>query len=262
MRTDHSTRHDELLPAYALGALEEAELREMETHLAGGCAECERQIALWRGDVEELAATVPAVDPSPETRGRILRLTGAGGTGRWPPLQRWLALPAAALLTLTVGSGVRQARLGEEVESLRAERDRMARQVEALDRDLGLARSEAQRVAATLAILSSPGAQTIRLAGLGPAPRAVGETFIDPRRGRAVFWAFHLPPPGRGKTYQLWWIDGSGPVSAGTFEVDSQGLGRVEVGRVERPGEIQAWAVTVEPAGGVPQPTGEMVLKG
>lgn len=261
MSTDHSTRHDELLPAYALGALEGAELREMEAHLAGGCPECERQIVLWQGDVEELAASVPAVDPSPETRGRILRLTG-GGAGRRPPLQRWLALPAAALLALTVWSGVRQARLGEEVERLRAERGRMARQVEALDRDLGLARAEAQRMAATLAILSTPGAQTIRLAGLGPAPRALGETFVDPRRGRAVFWAFHLPPPGSGKTYQLWWIGGSGPVSAGTFEVDAQGLGRVEVDRVERPAEIQAWAVTIEPSGGVPQPTGEMVLKG
>jgi anti-sigma-K factor RskA len=31
---------------------------------------------------------------------------------------------------------------------------------------------------------------------------------------------------------------------------------------LERVGEIQAWAVTIEPRGGVPQPTGTMVLKG
>jgi anti-sigma-K factor RskA len=117
-------------------------------------------------------------------------------------------------------------------------------------------------MAATLAILSTPGARTVRLAGLDPSPGAIGETFLDPRQGRAVFWAFHLPEPAAGTTYQLWWIGSAGPVSAGTFDVDAQGQGRLEIGRVERPQEIQVWAVTVEPAGGVPQPTGMMVLKG
>jgi hypothetical protein len=35
----------------------------------------------------------------------------------------------------------------------------------------------------------------------------------------------------------------------------------VLVDRVEGAEGIKAWAVTSEPAGGVPQPTGEMVLK-
>lgn len=267
MTTLHSPRHDELIPAYALGALDGEELRELEAHLAGGCPECDRQIALWQGDLEELAASVPPVEPSPVTRERLLRLAGAGKpAARRAPLLRWLALPAAALLALlmgwTVWSGIRQARLGGEVESLRAERDRLERQVAALDRELRLARNEAQRMAATLAILSTPGARSVRLAGLGPTPGAVGETFVDPRQGRAVFWAFHLPPPEPGKTYQLWWIGNEGPVSAGTFDIDARGQGRVEIDRVERPDEIQAWAVTIEPEGGVPQPTGAMVLKG
>jgi len=265
----HSPRHDDLIPAYAVGALDGEELRELEAHLADGCSECDRQLALWQGDLEELAASVAPVEPSPVTRARILRLAGAERPERplrRTPLLRWLALPAAALLGVlmvwAVWSGIRQARLGGEVESLRAERDRLERQVAALDRELGLARSESQRMAATLAVLSTPGARSIRLAGLGPTPGAVGQTFVDPRNGRAVFWAFHLPPPEPGKTYQLWWIGNTGPVSAGIFDVDAQGQGRVEIARVDRPEEIQVWAVTVEPAGGVPQPTGAMVLKG
>jgi len=264
--TTHSPRYDELLPAYAVGALDGDELRELETHLATGCPECGEQLALWQGDLEELAASVPPVAPSTETRGRILRLAGAGRPVRWAvhrtPSLRWLALPAAALLALALWGVVRQARLGGEVERLRSERTRLERQVAELDRELGLARAESQRMAATLAILSTPGARTIRLAGLDPAPGAVGQTFVEPHNGQAVFWAFHLPAPEPGKTYQLWWIGSQGPVSAGTFDVDAQGRGRVEVARVDRPEDIQAWAVTVEPAGGVPQPTGAMVLKG
>ena len=262
MTTLHSPRHDDLIPAYAVGALDGEDLRELEAHLADGCSECDRQLALWQGDLEELAASVPPIDPSPVTRERILRLAGAERPVRRQPLLRWLALPAAALLALVVWSGGRQMRLGGEVERLRAERDRLERQVAALDRELGLARSESQRMAATLAVLSTPGARSVRLAGLGPTPGAVGQTFVDPRNGRAVFWAFHLPPPEPGKTYQLWWIGNAGPVSAGIFDVDAQGQGRVEIARVDRPEEIQVWAVTVEPAGGVPQPTGAMVLKG
>ena len=265
MSTPHSARHDELIPAYAAGALDGDDLRELEAHLTAGCSECRRQLSLWQGDLEEIAGSVPPVEPSQETRQRILHLTKTRPQVR-APLPRRFALPAAALLLVALGlavwAGARQARLGAEVERLRAERDLLERQMAALDRELDLARSEAQRMAATLAILSTPGARSVRLAGLGPTPGAIGETFLDPRQGRAVFWAFHLPAPAPGKTYQLWWIGSAGPVSAGTFGVDARGQGRLEIGRVDRLEEIQAWAVTIEPAGGVPQPTGAMVLKG
>lgn len=263
MTNPHTSRHDELLPAYAFGALEGDDLHQLEAHLATGCPECRRQLALLQGGLEALASSIPRVEPSARTRERLLHRVGDEGRGRWMLPLRRLALPAAALLgVLVIWGGVRQARLGREVEHLRAERDLLESQVESLGRELGVARTEARRTAATLAILSTPGARAIRLAGLGPAPGAIGETFIEPGHGRAVFWAFHLPPPAPGKTYQLWWIGSAGPVSAGTFDVDARGQGRVEIDRVDRPGEIQVWAVTLEPAGGVPQPTGAMVLKG
>jgi anti-sigma-K factor RskA len=44
--------------------------------------------------------------------------------------------------------------------------------------------------------------------------------------------------------------------------VDERGSGSLRVEHVAPAGQIQAWAVTVEPEGGVPQPTGAMVLKG
>jgi len=266
MSAAHTTRHEELLPAYALGALDGAELRELEAHLATGCAECRRQLDLWEGDLEELAGSVEPVAPSETTRRRIQKLAGGGAPAARPrPASRlapMAAVAAAAVLLLAAGLGWRQVRLGEELDRLGAERDALARQVSGLDQQLGLARAQTQRMAESLAIIASPGARSIQLAGLGPTPQASGNTFVNPQRGKAIFYAFDLPALAADKTYQLWWIEDGKPVSAGTFDVDERGAASVQVERLAPTGIIQAWAVTIEPKGGVPQPTGAMVLKG
>ncbi len=284
MSTVHSIRHEELLPAYALGALDGDELRELEAHLAAGCRECGRQIQLWQGDLEELAVSVPPVTPSETTRQRVVKMAAGAGDRSVAPvaqlsshtahsaraahtvrpggLARWALLAAAASLAIAAWSGWRQARLGDEVERLAAERDRLARQVQGMDQQLSVARSENQRMAESLAIITAPEGQAVQLAGLDPSPGASGRTFVDRQRGRAIFYASDLPALASDKTYQLWWIEDGKPVSAGTFEVDETGTGSMRVERLAASGQIQAWAVTIEPEGGVPQPTGAMVLKG
>ncbi len=275
----HDPRYEELLPAYALGALDGEDLLALEEHLAAGCTECRRQLDLWQGDLEEIAATVPPVQPSAETRARVLRIAGgagndravqrevqaapprplpvarpSGGASPWP----WLAMAAA--LVIAVASLWRQAGLNNQLTLVVAQRDRIAREASALDQQLGLARAETQRLAEALSVIAAPGARAVQLAGLGPAPRATGRTFVN--QDKAVFYAFDLPPLPDGKTYQLWWIDsGAAPVPAGTFAPDPSGRATVRVENVRPAGQQPVWAVTVEPAGGVPQPTGEMVLK-
>ena len=124
------------------------------------------------------------------------------------------------------------------------------------------ARTEIARVSASLPIVASPVARSIVLAGLPAAPRAGGTTVVDPFTRTALFYAHALPAPAPGKTYELWYITASGPVAAGVFDVDAKGDGALRVEEVPDPEQVLAWAVTLEPAGGVPQPTGEMVLKG
>src|SRR5690349_1666226 len=129
MNAAHSTRFEELLPAYALGAVDGDDLRELEEHLATGCAECRSQLDLWERDLEALAASVEPVAPSEVTRRRILRVAG-GSTERRPSgLPRWFLLPVAALLLLAVWGVAGQMRLRGEVRRLEAERDRLAQQV-------------------------------------------------------------------------------------------------------------------------------------
>lgn len=267
MSTPHTSRLDELLPAYALGALDGDELREMEEHLAGNCEECGRQLPLWQGDLEELAATVTPVQPSETTRARVLRLAGGGPTAapvaaRRSPAAGWLAAAALVLLALALWALAGQARLRGEVRRLAAARDGQAREVERLSREVVAARGQAVKAEQALQVLAAPGVRSVALAGLAAAPGAKGHAYVNPSTRVALFYAFDLPALPRDKTYELWFIAGGKPVAAGTFAVDPRGSASLRVDRVADVGIIDAWAVTVEPSGGVPQPTGAMVLKG
>jgi anti-sigma-K factor RskA len=262
----HTPRIEELLPAYALGALEGEELLELEEHLAGGCEECGRQLALWQGDLEDLAAAVPPVEPSEITRARVLRLAGAApaaAAGAPRRTSSWrMAAAAAALLALALWGLLGQVRMEREVQSLESARERLRRQVEVLSRQVGTMRTEVLQAKQDLQVLAGPGVQAVTLAGLGPTPDAKGRTYVNPSTHDALFYAFDLPALPADKTYQLWFIADGKPVPAGVFAVDPRGTASLRVQRVADVGKIQAWAVTVEPRGGMPQPTGAMVLKG
>jgi anti-sigma-K factor RskA len=252
MSTPHSSRFDDLLPAYALGALDGEDLRELEQHLAMGCDECRRQIHRWERDLEALAESVDPVEPSETTRARVLKLASAAPIQRRPPWR--LIAAAAAVALIAIG-------LWKIVDLQGEVRDR-SREVAILHRELLAYREEVRQARQALQVLAAPGVQSVVLAGLGPTPGAAGHTYVNPQSRDALFYAFNLPPLARDKTYQLWFIAAGKPVSAGTFAVDPRGTGTVLVDRVSDVKYIDAWAVTIEPQGGVPQPTGPMVLKG
>ena len=70
----------------------------------------------------------------------------------------------------------------------------------------------------------------------------------------------HQSAPGR--VYELWAIAGNEPVSAGLFEVDEAGRAFLRLPVLPRGRRVDTFAVTDEPAGGVPKPTGQMHLLG
>jgi anti-sigma-K factor RskA len=73
-----------------------------------------------------------------------------------------------------------------------------------------------------------------------------------------------LPALPRNKDYQLWVIKGKTPISAGVFSVSdtTANFFRIDGLAVTDPREISAFAVTLEPKGGLPAPTGDMYLAG
>ena len=99
-----------------------------------------------------------------------------------------------------------------------------------------------------------------RSRGPGGAPRRRARV-LGRSRG-LLFTGSNLPPVPPGRIYQVWFISGQTPVSAGLI---MPGAGGQLDAILDVPVDIQApavMAVTVEPAGGVPAPTSEPFLVG
>jgi len=108
--------------------------------------------------------------------------------------------------------------------------------------------------------LLSPNVVVVSLEGLDQSP---GSAFLlfDPQRGSGLFYSFNLPALPRGKVYQLWAIMDK-PMSIGTFGLDRGRKGRMLIKNLTNFSRISKFAVSIEPEGGRPQPTGPIHLMG
>ncbi len=297
----HEARWADDAAAYAIGALDAAERVEYEAHLAG-CGVCAADVQACRDVVPLLALGAPGGDalaaPSPALRARIVAAATAEARGEAPQsptaqesraeaptLQAptlqvlrprssaarpaapafgqgaarrapWLAAAAALVLAAGLGAGwsrerqVRVAERRESVRSLQALAARVARRSALIDsaRD------------SLLAALTAPDVRMARLAVAGEP--AAARLIWSPRQGVVLLTASAMPRPQAGRTYQLWGIPRGGrPQSLGTFAPAEDG--RVQaVLRVPPEAEMRVAAVTEEPEGGSPQPTGRPLMSG
>lgn len=264
MSPTHETMH-ELSGLYVLGALPPADVVEFEAHLAE-CEICRTEVSALRPLAAGLSETVPQVDPPALLRGRVLEaITGQSVAPRLriqharAPIAPWLA--AAALLA-AVALGGYAAQLRGRITSLETELQQAIAQASQADRQVADARRAALEALSHVAVLAAPDLLRIDLAGLPPAPTASARAFWSRSRGM-VFTASNLPALAPGRVYQLWVIPDQGnPISVGLLEPDPNGaLTRV----FQTPQDIpppMVVAVSEEPAGGVPQPTGELYVAG
>jgi len=71
-----------------------------------------------------------------------------------------------------------------------------------------------------------------------------------------------MPALKAGRDYQLWLITPAGPVSAGTFRPTPEGHAVVQATYALPREQLKAIAVTEEPAGGLPKPSGTPLIVG
>lgn len=234
--------HDELqelLPAYALDALPEAEETEMRAHLES-CPSCSALLGEHLETAGRLAlAAAPAV-PSPDLRARVL--AEAVRTGQVVPAA---PAPARRLPWGRVAGLVSAAALAVLGAFSLAAFDR----VQDLER-----RSDEQR--RVLAVLVAPSG-TFAMAPTGELPGAGGQVFIGPDGRSAAVIVTGLPDPGE-EVYQLWLIRDGRPVPLGAVDPEG-GAAAVYVPAGLRPGETMA--VTREPNAGNTAPRGPVVLQ-
>ena len=115
----------------------------------------------------------------------------------------------------------------------------------------------AEQSSRALNTLQDANTRVIQLAGLPPAPDAKAVVYWNPETQEVYFNPGTLPPAPEGKEYQLWAIANNTPVDAGLFHVTGGGAHPMK-----HIGAASAFAVTLEPAGGSPTPTGEMYVLG
>ena len=109
--------------------------------------------------------------------------------------------------------------------------------------------------------LKNPASKVVSLSGSDMAKSAGAVILFDPVTKKAWLYAFNLPALPNGKVYQLWAMDDK-PISAGVFGLDTGQKGRMLIRNLRDFPRMKKFAVTVEPDGGVPQPTGAIYLVG
>ncbi len=207
-----------------------------------------RVLAAAVAEAQEPVATAGQHRPTALPRWRLL-----AAANRWP----WLLAAAATFVAVTTSLGwvsARQdvTRLRASVADLRASAAAVTNVRAAYTRE----QSARQRAAA---ILSASDVTTTVLTGVSPAAAARARVYVSATRGLFLA-ADALPPLADGRVYQLWSIVRGTPVSGGVFELDERG--QAQVLAEAPPGPADAFAVTIEPRGGVPAPTGDKVLLG
>lgn len=233
---------DPLLAAWALDAVDDEERAEIERRLA-----TDEALRRQADELREVAAALGAAsaeDPPPRVRDAILAAVDDDPRARRadaasdepapvvalsptrPRLVRWGAAAAAAVLVLGL--------LGAALLSARDRADR------------------AERIAA---VTGDPEARSLDLVGeLGGPLRVVWSEAED----AGVIVGADIDAPDADRTLQLWFVEGDGGIeSAAVFRPDPDGRVQLRVdGLVVRSAGL---AVSDEPAGGSPQPTGEIL---
>jgi len=239
---------------YASGAMTESERREYARHLdEDNCAVCRREAEEFQATTGLFALGLDPLTPSPSVKDRLMAsVTDRQASVPAPKPRRWAAwlaaIEAVAASVLLFIAFSNNAVLRRSAEALRT-------QVQQLE-----ARLAEQQV--LLASLTSNDVQITNLAGQGATPGAKARLFWDQQRGHWSVFVNNLPPAPANRSYQLWFVPKAGnPVSAGVFNTEANGSAVVEAD--VPPGlDLMAAAVTTEPAGGLPQPTGPFALLG
>lgn len=184
----------DLLPAYALGALEPEERERVEAYLAQS-AEARRELADLMEAAAALGAAFPQVPPPPALRQRLLEQIRAERrqaaprdtrAGAWP-----VAFAVAASLVVVLGALAFTWRL-----RLVALEERLAQQEH------------------VVALLTNPG---VRVATLRGSASGQVRLIYDPSARRGALLVSDLRDPGAGFVYQLWLITDGQADSAGVF---------------------------------------------
>jgi anti-sigma-K factor RskA len=255
---DQHNDFESLCAGYVFGALEKEEREEFEQMLRNASDEQRQIYEDMRSIKDEFALVSEPVAPSAEVEERIFNEVenlnnSSEDSDRANIIPIWAYKAAAAILLIgMIGFSYYTMNLSETVE-----------QQQAVITEL---QDELERQDELLTVLAAREVRFVKMDGLDPSPQGYGKILWDPENRQAILQLANLPAPPEDKDYQLWLIkDNDNPIPAGVFNFDqpsSDLFFKVENLDQEPAQGVNTFAVTLEPEGGVSQPTGEMFLVG
>lgn len=255
----------ELASLHALDALDGEDRAQFEKALAQADDSLKREYAELRWTAFHLPAAAEPLQPSPSVKAALMAKLYASQepdiqtfafrktqkTSAWRPLRFAFGISFVILLLWV-------ADLLFYVSSLRTAVHLQQKRIAALTAEL----EQKQKF---FDVLQAKNIYVAIMRGLNVSPSAYGKVIWDPERRTAVLQISNLPPAPQDRDYQLWLIKDKIPVSAGIFSVqEGEKPSFFEIRNLAEVSarHISAFAVTIEPKGGLPKPSGEMVLLG
>ncbi|MBV8729687.1 MAG: anti-sigma factor [Acidobacteriia bacterium] len=234
---------------YALGIAEEPERGEIQAHLARDCEVCMTEIGQARELISLLGCNSDLATPSAGLRRRILASVGLEQrrASWWTPV--WGVAAVTSIAMAVFAASFFRGRERDLSEQLAAAREQIRTQT-----------LDLTRLNEAFAILNGPDTAVSSFSQTGPQAPPKGKVFLNPDRG-VLLLASNLPPAAAGKTYEMWLLPKRGmPQPAGLFQSASDGTALyIRRGAVDLAGTM-AVAVTLENAGGAPQPTTQPLI--
>lgn len=227
----------ELADLYAAGALDGGELQEFSAHLSG-CSDCKSHVRSTEQMLTVLPKSLTMVPAPAAIKERLMEQIGEA------------ELAGAGVAAAPSYSFSRAAGLG------------MACLLVIFGAAIFYQQKSMQNYKKVTEQLAAPETMVIAMGPMEASPQASGKMMWNPVKSEGMFLASGLKPLPEGMVYELWAIQGSTPVAAGTFTVDELGRAKMELKNFPSGMKVEKFAVTLEPAGGLPQPTGAMHLIG
>ncbi|MFY0696449.1 MAG: anti-sigma factor [Balneola sp.] len=263
MSTQDNTLFEELCVGFVLNSITSEEEKEFKSLLNNATQEQEQLYQDMQSIASEMALLAYDQKPSESVKEQLLEMAWAsvharGGSANIHYLSRYRISAAAAVLFLVSSLG-----LFFFNQNLETDLETQKELVVQKENTIRILETEVEQKSELLAILEARDVDLILMDGLEVNPNGFGKVVWDKENGQALLQVANMPAVPTAKEYQLWFVINNQPFSAGVFAVnDPERDNFFKIQELSQSASQGAFAITLEPEGGSPQPTGDMYMLG
>jgi anti-sigma-K factor RskA len=255
----------ELIDAYVFGTLDESEYLSVEKHLETKCEECYARLREVGEVSVELAKGLRGTSPPAGLKLSLMEQVNkttaipvsaeTAVSSKQQAGNAWSKVLTIGGLAAVIALSFWNVSLNSRITSLQSQLENSSVKLNQLVAD-----NSVQNDATML--LGKPCTKLVDLSGVDPNPQAFAKLFLHPDEDFAVFYAYQLPDAPEGREYQAWIKRDGSAQSVGVFTVEEDGYAILKFRGLPKVTSIDSFMVTIEPMGGVKEPTGMRYLLG